>query len=501
MHSKKHILVIDDQIGLDGSPHQRAFLRGHVGLALEFHFSSGRDAAGFSVKAALEPMEAAPRTDLVLLDLLFGENDDHLGLEILRELGVRIPGLPVLILSSLNRDVAVLGRCLEEGAIGFVEKAAKPQALMQAVDRALEMAHSNVLVGKCPALRELRRQAARLSPYDQIPVLIIGERGTGKERVARYIHHNGPRRAGPFVAVNCAAIPEALIEAEFFGAEKGAYTGATSRRIGFFERAHGGFLFLDEIGDMPITTQAKLLRVLQDGSYRRVGSSEEELKANFQLVCATNIEPATLLAKGRLREDFYDRIAAVSVRTPPLNECKADIPELCAHFLRQLGLVRKKRLSAGVLEVLCKFEWPGNVRQLQRVIQESVVRSEDSSEIRKEHLPSFLRSVAGVGRAGRSDATPARSLPDDPREWPRYRLLAELDLALEVKRHVQAYKGSQWKAEFMRLMYPHCKAANAKGFDDLIKRLTQGPWGEPNLARDSELTARLLELAGKEQSR
>jgi DNA-binding NtrC family response regulator len=496
METKTQILLIDDQIGESGSPHQRAFLRGHGDLPFQFHFSSARNGKGFSVKAALGPLGSVQHTDLVLLDLNFGENNDRLGLDILRELGARHPGLPVLILSALDRDVSVLGKCLEEGAIGFVEKTAKPRALREAVERAVEMAHSHILIGKSRALRDLRRQAARLSPYDQIPVLIVGERGTGKERVARYIHHNGPRQACPFVAVNCAAIPETLIESEFFGAEKGAYTGATSTRIGFFERAHGGLLFLDEIGDMPLTTQAKLLRVLQDGTYRRIGSSEQELKANFQLVCATNVEPTELLAKGRLREDFYDRIAAVTVRTPPLRECKPDIPELATHFLRQLGVAERKRLSAEVLDTFGNFSWPGNVRQLQRAIQEAVVRSEDSPEITIEHLPVFLRPRGAAAKDSAPSSSGATELPDEPGEWPRARLLAEIELALEAKRRVQAYKGKQWKAEFMRLMYPRCKAANAKGFDDLIKRLTQGPWGEPEL----ELAAQLRDLVGKEHT-
>jgi two-component system response regulator HydG len=356
------------------------------------------------------------------------------------------------------------------------------------------MAHSHVLIGKCPALRELRRQAARLSPYDQIPVVIVGERGTGKERVARYIHHNGPRREEPFVAVNCAAVPEALIEGEFFGAEKGSYTGPTSRRTGYFERAHGGLLFLDEIGDMPLTTQAKLLRVLQDGTYRRIGSSEEELKADFQLVCATNIDPVELFGKGRLREDFYDRIAVVTVRTPPLRECKSDIPELGDHFLRQLGLTNKKRFSSAALDAFAAFDWPGNARQLQRAIQEAVVRSEDSRLISPDYLPTFLRPKSTTRGPRVPQCAHALALPEDPSEWSRARLLAEIELAIEGKRRVQVYKGRQWKAEFMRLMYPYCKAANAKGFDDLIKRLTQGPWGYPHSKKDRQLTRFLEEL-------
>ena len=262
--------------------------------------------------------------------------------------------------------------------------------------------------------------------------------------------------------------------------------------IGFFERANGGLLFLDEIGNMPLTTQAKLLRVLQDGTFRRIGSSEGELKADFQLVCATNVAPSELLAQGRLREDFYDRIAALTVHTPPLRECREDISKLAAHFLRQQGLAWRKHFLTDVLDIFARFDWPGNVRQLQRVIQEAVVRSEDTEEIRPEHLPSFLSPL----RERAADAAAVGSavcLPEDPKDWPRTRLLSEIRLAIEAKRHIQSYKRKQWKAEFMRLMYPHYKAASAKGFGDLIRRL-KGPWGEPRVTGDEEFARLLAEL-------
>jgi len=226
--------------------------------------------------------------------------------------------------------------------------------------------------------------------------------------------------------------------------------------------------------------QAKLLRVLQDGRFRKVGVSEEEFTADIQLVCATNIEPDTLIRESKLREDFYDRIAAVTVRTPPLRECRNDIPELASHFLRQLGLAGKKRLSSAVTEILGAFDWPGNVRQLQRAIQEAVVRSEDEAEIVPAHLPAFLHPTTSHRVPLGIVPSIGSVLPEDPSTWPATRLLAEVELALAARRRIQAYKGRQWKAEFMRLMYPHCKAANAKGFDDLVKRLTQGPWGELN---------------------
>jgi transcriptional regulator with PAS, ATPase and Fis domain len=347
---------------------------------------------------------------------------------------------------------------------------------------------SHVLLGQSGPLRELRRQAARLSPYDQIPVLIVGERGTGKERVARYIHQNGPRRQGSFVAVNCAGVPEALFEAEFFGSEKGAYTGAHARRAGYLERAHGGTLFLDELGTLPQAMQAKLLRVLQDRSFSRLGSNGEELTSNFQLLSATNADPQRLVADGNLREDFLDRIAAVTIRTPPLRDCLGDLPLLANHFLHKL-VGDKKRFATSTLNALAQHEWPGNMRELQRVVQEAVVRSEGATVITVAHLPQRLGAKA-PRKMRTAEIPPAAEV----RDWPRRRLITELEIAIEAKRRVQSYKGDQWKAEFMRLMYPHCKAQNAKGFSDLIKRLTQGPWGDPKAAEDAQLSRLLREL-------
>jgi DNA-binding NtrC family response regulator len=489
------ILVIDDQIGEANSPHQRSFLRAFAYPPFEFHFESCAADGLHHASKAVQALHDHPETDLVLLDIKFGSEDDRLGYNILPLLTAQFPAIPVLIMSSVDRDIESLGRCLEDGAVGFVTKDQKPEAFQKAIDQALTIAHSHVLLGQSPPLRELRRQAARMSPYDQIPVLVVGERGTGKDKVARYIHHSGPRSHGPFVAVNCAAIPESLVESELFGAEKGAYTGALATRIGYLERAKGGVLFLDEIGNMALSAQAKLLRVLQDRTFRRVGVSEEELTADIQLICATNVEPDVLIRQGKLREDFYDRVAAVTISTPPLRECISDLPGLANHFLREIGLKEKKRLSRQALQAMMEYSWPGNMRELRRVIQEAVVRSEQSVEITLEHLPP------AISKKGRSmvTSTPGTTfddsrLPEDAAQWPRERLLFELRMAVEAKLRIQQYKGKQWKAEFMRLMYPECKAANAKGFNDLIRRLTKGPWGLPQSADDDVLGSLLDEL-------
>jgi DNA-binding NtrC family response regulator len=334
------------------------------------------------------------------------------------------------------------------------------------------MAASHGILGRSQPLRELRRQAARLSPYGDIPVLITGERGTGKERVARFIHHNGPRSGGPFIPVDCASIPESLLESELFGSEKGSYTGSEELRLGYFERAAGGVLFLDEIGNMPVGVQVKLLRVLQEGSFRRIGVTAAEVSIDFQVIAATNVDPETLVAQGKIREDFYDRIAAFLIRTPPLRECQKDIPELANHFIRQMGLEGRKLFTNNALQALTDAPWPGNVRQLQRTVQEAVVRSEDSAVLDVQHLPDRLTSSgSSTGDTGALPELPAGLTAAQKR------IVHELMVCLETKEEVVQYKGKYWKAEFMRILYPDCKAQNAKGFSDLIRRLTKGPWG------------------------
>jgi DNA-binding NtrC family response regulator len=488
------ILVVDDELGRIGGPQQKAFLRAFGALPFDFLFESCVRGSGFEAALALRALELNGNVDLVLLDIRFGAAEDRLGYEILRQIVARFPSVPVLMMSSVDRDVQSLGQCLEDGAVGFVAKRQEPAAFRRTVEQAVAIARSHVLVGQSPPLRELRRQAARLSPYDQIPVLIVGERGTGKERVARYIHHNGPRSQGPFVAMNCAGLAESLLEVELFGAEKGAYTGADVARLGYLEHANGGTLFLDEISNMPLTMQAKLLRVLQDHAFRRVGVSSREITVDFQILSATNEEPQELIASRRLREDLYDRVAAVTVRTPPLRACTEDIPELTRHFLREFGIEEAKEVSSDVLDRLARYSWPGNMRELRRVLQEAVVMSEGAALVELCHLPERFITSASEASISIDAALESATLPADPESWSRARLLTELRMAVAAKGRIKEYKGSRWKAEFMRLLYPECRARNAKGFSDLVRRLTKGPWGSAALASDGEGGRLLSEL-------
>jgi DNA-binding NtrC family response regulator len=233
-------------------------------------------------------------------------------------------------------------------------------------------------------VRALIRRAAS----SEATVLIVGESGTGKELVARALHSSGPRLAGPFVDVNSAALTESLLESELFGHEKGAFTSAIARRRGKFEQAHGGTLFLDEIGDMPLPTQAKMLRVLQERSFQRVGG-DERISVDVRVICATNRTLDEEAQKGTFRKDLFYRINTLVIDLPPLRQRVTDIPELARHFLARFNREEKrdvKDFSTHAMETLCAHGWPGNVRELQHAVERAVLVCE-GDEIQPEHLP------------------------------------------------------------------------------------------------------------------
>ncbi|MGE5192673.1 MAG: sigma-54 interaction domain-containing protein, partial [Deltaproteobacteria bacterium] len=248
------------------------------------------------------------------------------------------------------------------------------------------------------------KQIGRVAPQD-VNVLILGESGTGKELVARAVYHHSRRSQAPFLAINCAAIPEALLESELFGHERGAFTGAEQRRIGKFEQCHGGTLFLDEVGDMSPGTQAKILRLLQEGRFERVGGSET-LSADVRIIAATNQDLESLLESGRFRTDLYYRLRGVTIHLPPLRERRDDIAELAHFFLfrfnRQLG-TSVQSISEAALELLQRHDWPGNVRELQSVIRETLIVSAGPS-ILPEFLPADLRRDDSAAADQGSDA-------------------------------------------------------------------------------------------------
>lgn len=489
------ILLIDDQWGRTDDP---MIPERYGQLPFRWLLESAEESPDkFSAQKALKRIRQE-QPKVVLLDVMFGRKQPRLGVEILEQIRAEFPSLPVIIFTSLeseeNRELVV--RCMELGANEYLEKAPSA-AQMQTVLNVYTGGNSDkATYGNTAAVRNLRALIARVALAGNTNVLIYGESGTGKELVARSIHRQGPRRQSPFVALNCAFLELETLESELFGHEAGSFTGARVRRVGLLEHANGGVLFLDEIANMPHSLQGKLLRALQERRFRRMGSNAE-IESDFQLVCATNRKPEQLVKDGKLREEFYYRVAAVTLHVPPLRERREDVPFLAEMFLRKLkehegyAAYPGERFSSDSLRRMQLYDWPGNVREVENIVERSLILSKEES-IEIGNLSVTLPS------SGQPAAIPESvSLPASPASWERERLLSELKLAIQAKRHVQSYKGGQWKAEFMRLMYPECKAANAKGFDDLIKRLTQGPWGSPKLRDDADITRLLDELSAR----
>ncbi len=316
--------------------------------------------------------------DLVITDVVM---PDENAFDLLPRIKRMRPDLPVVVMSAQNTFMTAI-RASERGAYEYLPKPFDLKELTAIVGRALseprnrrpeartEEPQENIpLVGRSPAMQDIYRVLARLMQTD-LTVMISGESGTGKELVARALHDYGKRRNGPFVAVNMAAIPRDLIEAELFGHEKGAFTGAASRSAGRFEQAEGGTLFLDEIGDMPMEAQTRLLRVLQQGEYTTVGG-RTAIKTNVRIVAATNKDLRILINQGLFREDLFFRLNVVPLRLPPLRERSEDVPDLVRHFFALVtreGLPAKS-IEAPAMERLKRYRWPGNVRELENLIR------------------------------------------------------------------------------------------------------------------------------------
>ncbi len=364
------------------------------------------------------------RPDLIITDVVLPDGD---GIDSLPGVGVD-PLTPVIVLSAQNTlDTAV--RATGIGSYDYLPKpfdldelTASVRAALQrrtlpsaGIDPAPEDSHG--LVGRAPAMQAVYRTIARLATND-LAVLILGESGTGKEVVARAIHATGLRRSGPFVAINMAAIPRELIEAELFGHEKGAFTGATNRSAGRFEQAAGGTLFLDEIGDMPLEAQTRLLRVLQSNEYSTVGGSQA-LKADVRVVAATHRDMRTLVADGRFREDLFYRLNVIPVTLPPLRDRRSDIPALVRHFIdagRHSGLP-DRQFAPAAMQLLERHDWPGNVRELGNVVQRLAVLSRDAVV-----APRDVEAVLHENGEGASLAAPADLIARAIDDWAREEL-------------------------------------------------------------------------------
>ncbi len=360
---------------------------------------------------------AAESFDLLITDLRMPAVD---GLDLLRIAHSHDPELPVLILTGYpSVDTAV--ETLKLGAADYLTKPVNTDELVTVVQRLLDTQRLrgehrflqrhmdreyafDEIVGTSHAMQQVFDTIRKLSESD-LDVLIVGETGTGKELVARSIHRNSKQRTGRFVPVDCAAIPENLLESEFFGHERGAFSGANARSIGLMEFADGGTLFLDEIHALSTPLQAKLLRALQERSFRRVGSTRE-ISVDVRVIAAANCDPAELLSSGQLREDLYYRINVGRVELPPLRERAKDIPLLADYFVKHLGRKTARHsaeFSADALEILTAYQWPGNVRELQNTVKRTLAMTE-LEIITADQLPEEIVSASVAGGSSRGDA-------------------------------------------------------------------------------------------------
>jgi two-component system nitrogen regulation response regulator NtrX len=341
--------------------------------------------AGYAVETAPDAFQALDILDArpphaVVLDLKMPGMDGLGLLDNLRQRGIDVP---VVVLTG-HGDEFTSRQCLDAGAAAYLTKPPDRSDLLLAVKGAVAQGRlareeeaavePAPLLGDSPSMRQLREEIARVAP-SRATVLVAGESGTGKELVARRLHHLSDRARMPFVRVNCAAIPEELIESELFGHEKGSFTGAHRRQLGKFVQADGGTIFLDEVGDMSLKTQAKVLRVLQDGEVEPVGAGKP-FTVDVRVVAATNKDLRSAVGTDRFREDLYYRLAVVVLRTPALREHPEDIPALVEHFTQEFCEAynrRTKRWSARATATLQEYRWPGNVRELRNVVERAVI--------------------------------------------------------------------------------------------------------------------------------
>jgi DNA-binding NtrC family response regulator len=434
------VLVVDDEKNI-----RRALRMVLEGEGYEI------DEAG-SAAEARTALERGP--DVIFLDVKLGADN---GVELLEELMSGIAAIPVIMISG-HASIEEAVRATRLGAYDFLEKPLERNRVLVTARNAFDHRRMQQrvyklrsavearyeLLGSAPPMHELRRQIAKIAPTKS-RVLITGESGTGKELIARAIHRNSPFADNAFVKVNCAAIPPELIESELFGHERGAFTGAVARKRGLFEVADGGTIFLDEIGDMALSAQAKVLRVLQTGELTRVGG-EQTLKTDCRVVAATNKDLEAEVASGGFREDLYFRLNVVPIRSAPLRERLEDVPLLVEAFVAECcdenGFSRKL-VTPEVMEKLQRYDWPGNIRELRNVVERLVIMSDDI--ISESDLPPYLggaeREIGDAGDRGPLDfaAFAGKTLREFREELETRFILHSLDeLGWNISRTAQA---------------------------------------------------------------
>ncbi len=409
------LLLVDDEPGI-----QHAFRHALQKDDLKLRFAST------AAEAVAEFRRARP--NVVVLDVRL---PDATGLETfrrLRELDARVP--VILITGHGTTELAI--QAIKEGAFEYLLKPVELPQFRETLDRALRSSAAmrtpaampevedapvggDLLLGRCPAMQEVYKAIGRVAGQD-VTVLILGESGTGKELIARAIYQHSHRSQKPFLAINCAAIPENLLESELFGHEKGAFTGADRKRIGKFEQCHGGTIFLDEIGDMSALTQAKILRLIQEQRFERVGGTET-IQTDVRLIAATNANLEALSEEGRFRKDLYFRLNVFSIVLPPLRERGDDVAILVEHYIRLFSQELNKPVKELTPEVLAAFRsytWPGNVRELQSVIKQALLRM-TGTVLLVDYLPVLL-----TGTTTLTTPMPAVTTPGALFDWDHF---------------------------------------------------------------------------------
>jgi DNA-binding NtrC family response regulator len=418
--SNGKILVVDDEVSARTALAE--LLRGE-GYTVEV--------AGDGFKALGKLEEFGP--DLILTDLNMPGID---GVELLRKVKEADAELPVVLMTAFG-GVETAVAAMREGAADYLTKPLNTDELVIVLGRTIETAKLrreatelrsklkdrysfDNIVGSSPEMQRVFKTVAQIAP-SRATVLLTGESGTGKELVAAAIHHHSPRSAGPFVKLHCAALAESLLESELFGHERGAYTGADRKREGRFEQANGGTLFLDEIGEISLSTQVKLLRVLQEREFERVGGSQT-MRVDVRVIAATNRDLKEMVAAGKFREDLYYRLNVINLNLPSLRQRPSDVPALAMHFLKHFSAENDKpvkTISDAALNQIANYGWPGNVRELENVIERAVVLT-DGDTVELHHLPPELEAAT---RRGGAPAIPGASMD----ELERYAILKTME--------------------------------------------------------------------------
>ncbi len=423
MAQKAHLLIVDDEANTLASLSRAFRLEGHEAVVCD------------NANKALELAKSQP-FDLILSDVVMpGKN----GLTLLEELKTQGVATPVVMMSG-QADIEMAVRATRLGALDFLEKPISTEKLLLTVDNALKLGRlerenrdlsrrlgKHEIIWKGDTMQRVMAQVERVAA-SETRVCILGETGTGKELVARTLHERSPRAGGPFVTLNCAAVPAELIESELFGHEKGSFTGAAGRHLGKFEQAQRGTIFLDEIGDMPVVMQAKLLRVLEEGEVERIGG-EKAITVDVRVVVATHRDLEAQVREGKFRQDLFHRVFVFPLRLPPLRERREDIPALIEHFASQVTTTngwKPVRFSAEAMAGLQEHSWPGNVRELRNAVERLMLLA-PANEVTAETVALALPGSAGASSLASNFATSGASpLADRVRAFEKQTILAEL---------------------------------------------------------------------------